>query len=93
MSERMEPAFTPEQWHAVLHRPPGTAAIAWNTPVRRLAAANAEIPDTDPRKLTRAQVNVLREVAKTLAARPETATAAAQVGRIADVLDLVLPPD
>lgn len=63
MTDRTEPALTPEQWQwardgaldvCSLYYTKGTAGAV-------IAIVNDELPDTDPRKITRAKVELLRD--------------------------------
>lgn len=104
MTDRIEPALTATQWASVYAVK--RAGILQDTLLTLdtadlglaglIAAANAALPDSDPRKITRAMVEEIREAAASHAAYdslPQFAALAARVQRIADALSSYLPPE
>jgi hypothetical protein len=55
MSDELKPAITPEAWAAIQPDPPVEADFH----ARKVARHNAKLPDGDPRKITRADVDAL----------------------------------
>lgn len=94
----IQPALTAQQWNEYRERrltfDPGLDDIVAHPdpafPARAIAIANDLLPAGDPRKLTRARVNRLREAAERLdqLGKPSPAW---ELWRIADVLDSYLP--
>lgn len=68
------------------HEPGYQAAVTQAEVPRLMALANAALPDTDPRKITRAGVDALR-------LEPCDAAEEAEATRMLAALDALLPPD
>lgn len=63
MTEKIEPALSAEEWAEVSRMEiEAVAAQFYERPVAVVAFANAALPDSDPRKITRETVNLLREI-------------------------------
>ena len=112
MSDRIEPALTPEEWRTAKLWLAGKmiggkvrGSVVLDLPDKHtpaaLALANAALPDTDPRKITREWVADIRERADDLAGEiaewvgdsPRTEAQIARLRRIADALESYLPPE
>ena len=96
MTDRIEPALTPDQWarywmeaEEMVRDTDATVqdylAREYPNPAREIALANAALPDDDPRKITRADVHELAYMAD------QTDNDA--LLRIAAKLDALLPPE
>jgi hypothetical protein len=110
MTEHIEPALPPEDWamHAESAADENVALqeyLSWHTvrPVQSIALANAALPDTDPRKITREMVEAMRyaaymlmEVSREAADDEEFAKLHTNADRLfagADALASYLPPE
>ena len=105
MTPEIEPATSAEDWavHIEAARDAGLSlqAYLWAGqayPARTIALANAALPDSDPRKITRHHVERLRMVAATLHMResgmagPMTIVSN-ELNEIAEALESYLPPE
>jgi hypothetical protein len=105
MTNRIEPALSAEEWArgipGVFGWDDGSVFIDWREPeplegphVDRphaiIAALNAALPDSDPRKITRALVRRLRETAYTAA---DGYSGPTWLADLADALESYLPPE
>lgn len=88
MSEKIEPALTAELWEAVRLSRDGALAMVVHSggkyPASAIAILNDLLPDSDPRKITRRMVEIIRMHAE----NEDHAEAAS----IADALESYLPP-
>lgn len=70
MTDKIEPALTTEEWANVQRFGVGLLAIevlvAEDEPQKAVAIANAALPDSDSRKITRERVAAIREAADEL---------------------------
>jgi hypothetical protein len=105
MSEKVEPALTPEQWrqrgtdvaylaHDGVWIYPGSpeVLVSGRDIPALVALANAALPHGHPGKLTRTHVNWLREEADVLK-RNGAGAGALMATEIADALESYLPPE
>jgi hypothetical protein len=82
----------PEQFGR--ERPRQQASVEGDDLPALIALANAALPDTDPRKITRAMVEDIRHAAAEVATfHPQLDRLAAALDRHADALESYLPPD
>ena len=114
MSEKIEPALTAEEWqywlgdrgYLDLTLDAGMDAMAYSLHQSRaaiIALANAALPDSDPRKITRALVAMLRDAADLhignhndrcgSECKGECFESAREAVRMADALSSYLPPE
>ena len=95
MTDHIEPALSAEEWARLqtadyLGFLMETNDEILDRPAQAIAVANAALPDTDPRKITREMVATLRDVtAPGSASGFETN---AELTSLADALESYLPP-
>lgn len=99
MSEKIEPALTPEQWASLQGNEFARYDMAKRfatgtegTTVGLIALLNAALPDSDPRKITRAHVDFLRSCAIDADASDNRGWDAEPLREIANLLEAYLPP-
>jgi hypothetical protein len=86
----IKPALKAEEW-ATAERTPRSVGINF---ARVMALANHDMPDDDPRKITRADVELLEWVAEQMRKAPiGVPDGDYKVDRLADRLAALLPPD
>jgi hypothetical protein len=103
VSEKIEPALTPEEWNRPLRPSIASPSASSGTVVvdtyiadaaRRVPAAiailNQLLPDSDPRKITRATVQRLRRTAYDA---PDGYSGPTWLADLADALESYLPPE
>jgi hypothetical protein len=108
MTGRIEPALTKEEWATLREQVCSNEGVAaWLDEcyqpdevgaVRIIAAMNYRLPDSDPRKITRARVDALREVAREIDAEnkgmiTQCGWADDFLNGLADALESYLPPE
>ena len=103
MSEKIEPAMTQAQWeHMKREHSAGIALLpgAGNAQqcASMIAAYNDALPDSDPRKITRDDIEALRRICRSAVYQFQKSTGAVLpdgkvVERIADALESYLPPE
>lgn len=94
MSEKIEPALTPEQWRdsdRTITEMVGALPERAEDMVSLVALANAALPDSDHRKITREMVGRLRWAASH--AGESNGGAQQCIDAIADALESYLPPE
>lgn len=92
MSEKIEPALSPEEWSEAIRNP-----IQWgingdepHITVQQIAVANAALPSGDPRKITREKVEMMRRAAWNV---PDGYSGNLALSEFADALESYLPPE
>jgi hypothetical protein len=85
----IEPALTAEQWAEVLDGSAGSVGLLMSESAECMARANHYLPDNDPRKITRADVDQLRRLNKAWLGFEFVGL----IPRLADRLAALLPPE
>lgn len=95
---KIEPALTEKEWadakkYGADNFRVDAGPLSWFEPSEVIALANAALPDTDPRKITRFRVEALRAAALALDTAGVNVLHAIVVQAMADVLSSYLPPE
>jgi hypothetical protein len=106
MTGRIEPALTKEEWATLREQVCSNEGVAaWLDEcyqpdevgaVRIIAAMNYRLPDSDPRKITRAMIAAIRDAAERHhddGDMDDMLASMAATHRIADALESYLPPE
>jgi hypothetical protein len=94
MSEKIEPALTPEQWKIAHTGAIDVCGLYYQGDgAMAIAIINAELPDTDPRKITREWIQHLRTASDRVEDLEGDGTVWRALDRIADALQSYLPPE
>lgn len=101
MTEKIPPALSPEEWAepanvGYFDWPNGIVDVSSDTPPDRLPAqiialANAALPDSDARKITREKIKMLRDYAADIT-RIGGGRHGGELDHLADELEAYLPP-
>jgi hypothetical protein len=102
---KIEPALSAEQWADLLtcigyiDWGTGIVDVVVNSPAELIAVANAALPDSDPRKITRGKIELLRGLVEFAAGaydspalQKETQAEADKAYLVLDALESYLPP-
>jgi len=99
MSEtrKIEPALSEQEWAAVLEtieiKRERQLAPSADQCAHDIAVANAALPDSDPRKITRATIEDIRSAAEQIQLDPEEYYRGRRLLSFADALASYLPPE
>jgi hypothetical protein len=93
MSDFIPPALMPNEWERVRSGCDDVTHYYFTGDKGAvIAACNDELPDTDPRKITREWVKILRATARWIEEQPDNFGPETELRAMADALESYLPP-